>query len=52
MPKKGGRMKSFSFDDETIGQIEFLCEYYKMSQTALIEFLVNREYKEKEEARQ
>lgn len=50
-----GRLRNWvldSFDDETIGQIEFLCEYYKMSQTALIEFLVNREYKEKEEARQ
>ena len=52
MPKKSGKMKSFSFDSETLNQIVFLCDYYKMSQTALIEFLVNIEFKKKKEAQQ
>lgn len=46
MPKKNGTAKLFSFDAETIEQIEKLADYHKLSQTALIEYLLNKEYRD------
>lgn len=51
MPKKDGIAKLFSFDAHTVGQIEALAKYHKLSQTALIEYLLNKEYREKIERR-
>lgn len=47
MPKKNGKANMFSFDETTIMQIEALMEFYKLNKTSLIEFLINKEYKEK-----
>lgn len=47
MPKKNGIAKLFSFDKQTLLHIEKLCEFHKLSQTALIEYLLNKEYREK-----
>lgn len=51
MPKKNGTSKSFSFDEKTLEQMKALTEYHKLSQTGLLEFLINREYREKIEER-
>ena len=51
MPKKNGKCKSFSFDERTLTQLTELSKFHKLSQTALIEFLLNREYREKIENR-
>lgn len=47
MPKKNGTTKAFSFDQTTLDQMKALMEYHKLTQTGLIEFLINREYREK-----
>lgn len=52
MPKKNGIAKMFSFDEETVKQLAALAKYHKLNQTALIEYLLNREYKEKIERRE
>lgn len=45
MPKKNGVVKTFSFGTETMNQIDKLCEEYMLKRTALIEFLINKEFK-------
>lgn len=45
MPKKDGTIKTFSFGKETMNQIEFLCGEYMLKTTSLIEFLINKEFK-------
>ena len=45
MPKKNGIVKTYSFGIETIKQIEYMCKEYMLKQTALIEFIINKEYK-------
>lgn len=46
MPKKNGKVKTFSFNDTTLKQIKFLSDFYMLKHTNLIEFLVNEKYKE------
>lgn len=45
MPKKNGTSKTYSFDSETIKQLEELAQHYKLKPTNLIEFLINKEHK-------
>lgn len=45
MPKKNGISKTYSFDSETIKQLEELAKHYKLKPTNLIEFLINKEHK-------
>lgn len=47
MPKKNGTAKLFSFDEKTIAQMSELADYHKLNQTALLEYLLNKEYREK-----
>lgn len=52
MPKIDGVLKTFSFNSKTISQIKFLCDKLMLSQTSLLEFLINEKYlKEKKDAR-
>ena len=51
MPKKDGKSKLFSFDSETISQLEELTRYYKLKQTSLLEFLINKEFREIKQGR-
>lgn len=46
MPKKNGKLKTFSFNEKTLKQIEFLSAFYMLKQTNLIEFLINEKYRE------
>lgn len=46
MPKKNGKLKTFSFNEKTLKQIEFLSAFYMLKNTNLIEFLINEKYKE------
>ena len=46
MPKKNGKIKTFSFNEKTLEQIDFLSSFYMLKYTNLIEFLVNEKYKE------
>lgn len=47
MPKKDGIMKTYSFDERTIKQMEYLSNVLFLKPTSLIEFLINKEYTEK-----
>lgn len=47
MPKKNGIMKTYSFDERTIKQMEYLSNVLFLKPTSLIEFLINKEYTEK-----
>lgn len=44
MPKIDGVLKTFSFNQRTILQIKFLCDKLMLSQTSLLEFLINEKY--------
>lgn len=44
MPKIDGVLKTFSFNSKTISQIKFLCDKLMLSQTSLLEFLINEKY--------
>ena len=44
MPKINGTTKTFSFNQKTILQIKFLCDKLMLSQTSLLEFLINERY--------
>lgn len=44
MPKINGTTKTFSFNQRTILQINFLCDKLMLSQTSLLEFLINEKY--------
>ena len=46
MPKKNGKVKTFSFNEKTLEQIDFLSSFYMLKYTNLIEFLVNEKYKD------
>lgn len=50
MPKKNGKIKTFSFNDKTLTQIEYLSAFYMLKQTNLIEFLINEKYRECKES--
>lgn len=50
MPKKNGKIKTFSFNNITISQIESLSGFFMLKPTNLIEFLVNEKYKEVQNA--
>lgn len=47
MPKKNGVMKTYSFNKETIDQINYLANALKLKPTSVIEFVVDKEFKEK-----
>ena len=40
-------MKTYSFDERTIKQMEYLSNVLFLKPTSLIEFLINKEYTEK-----
>lgn len=46
MPKKEGIVKTYSFYNETIKQLEFLSKHFMLKPTNVIEFVVNQKYKE------
>lgn len=46
MPKKNGKMKTYSFNDKTLEQINYLSEVLFLKPTSLLEFLINKAYNE------
>lgn len=43
MPKKNGKVKTFSFSMLTLSRLEKLAQYYSLKQTGVIELLIAKE---------
>ena len=52
MPKKNGKVKTYSFSEETLKQISSLSAFFMLKPTNLIEFLINKAYKEVEKCQE
>lgn len=52
MPKKNGKVKTYSFSEDTLKQINSLSAFFMLKPTNLIEFLINKAYKETKECQE